>query len=712
MAMKHESFVHWAAVTVVLRYVSGTVVTHVISTNMSDPHSSFVRQESAHMKLDTLIVMVSKMDHLETKLDLMTNLLKDQEIKNSMLEKKLESMETQQETLLGVVDTKLFEIKNKVEEMIGELESKIETKLEEIEYSLGVKLAATNITLNTIAGNINNVNLNIDMARTSLYPVKCEEAVALIVNASHTSKYMMEYYTYNVTHATEVVLQDMKGYLERVVEGAVNSSLPECCAQGVIDCQKSLSRLEELVSPSNNITKHLIAAVFNRIRVSNLAMDKRLGALLHTSSVRQRILQDNLLAAITSSNRLITSQMQDVYKKFEDQLQGLENSLVVSAKLRGKEIVMEVLKVANYTQEDISTAGQIDHLLHAHANTTHALNVGLDQLQELHNITMMQLAAGDLCVVSVPETSDNRTITYTGRPVNNLLDDAMKNMHVSLANQLSRISDQLAGLRIYYSTSLHMNTQQLASEVAALKSGMRQAVQELAKSTHTLAKLRRSSLGYLDAAVTTVTSAAVASAKATANQLTTELHELADRFQYRLTKLEAAVREAGTQCPPQYTKVGGICLLLLLNTNTTWHESREKCRDLGGDLATIPDDATLHHLHYLFNTTAAVNSTLSLNYWVGGTLVGDSWAWVTGTPVVVRVGDASMMEEEEEDDEKETQLCLMSSALNLVPSPCHTPQAALCQHNYPSHNSYIFNDSSNNILNDFSVHPANDGLPA
>lgn len=78
----------------------------------------------------------------------------------------------------------------------------------------------------------------------------------------------------------------------------------------------------------------------------------------------------------------------------------------------------------------------------------------------------------------------------------------------------------------------------MAEEVGAVQAGVRRAVQEtLAKMARTLEKLRRSSLSYLDAAVTSVSSAAVASAQATADQLTRALRDVADALQGRLAKV-------------------------------------------------------------------------------------------------------------------------------------------------------------------------------
>nr|XP_045605374.1 uncharacterized protein LOC123762711 [Procambarus clarkii] len=716
-----QSFLLCAVTTVLLTCVPETVMADFVTKNMSDPLSSFfIRQEAALRKLDDLIAMVSKADQLETRLDQMTNLLKGQEDKNSALESKLEAMETKHEALLGKVegkiDAKLFEIQSNVEETISKIESKIEAKLEEMEHNLQVKLTENNIRLDSVVGNINKLNVTIHMIGASVSQVEarlddvssysqgeCQEAVALMVNDSNTTKQIVEDSILNLTMATGMALEDMKSYVQNVVEGAVNSSQPQCDTQVVLDCQRSLSRLEELVAPSANVTKHLIAAVFNRIRVSNLAMDKRLGALLHTSSIRQRVLQDTLLAAITSVDTLVRTQMLDLYRKIESSMGGLEDLVATSANRHVKEIATQFLDTANYSFIELSssTAAQIDLLLQTQANTTHAIDVGLSQLQELHNITMTQLAGGAFCMMSGAEVPPNGTITYSDRPFR-LLDDTVSSMQGALVDHLTRLSDQLSALRIYYSTSLHMHAQQVSSEVASMTSRVERTVQEmLSKSSRTLEKLRQTSLGYLDAAVTTVTSAAVASAEATADQLSAALHTVAEQLERKLTQVERVVRVATAGCPPQYSMVDGSCLLPLPGADASWQGCRKLCRDAGGDLATIPYDSTLRHL-YLFHTT---NSTLPSPYWVGGRRVEETWRWVTGAPVVVTVGAASFLEEE---DGHEAELCLMwkGNGVELVAAPCHTPRGALCQYPHSSRQSYLAKDSDNTAL-ESNMNPIN-----
>lgn len=71
-----------------------------------------------------------------------------------------------------------------------------------------------------------------------------------------------------------------------------------------------------------------------------------------------------------------------------------------------------------------------------------------------------------------------------------------------------------------------------------MESGVQEAVrQTLVKSSRTNDKLRRSFLGYLDAAVTSVSSAAVASAQATAVQLADVLRHTTAAINARLDKV-------------------------------------------------------------------------------------------------------------------------------------------------------------------------------
>ncbi|KAG7159260.1 uncharacterized protein LOC121877795 [Homarus americanus] len=705
--MKERGRLSWVMVLV----ACVPVMTEVITENTSDPLPSlFIRQEATLRKLDVLIVKVSKVDELELKLDLLTNLLKGQEEKNSQLEAKLRSIETKQEALLEATEDMLGGVYDIVDLKGREIKAKIDNRIKEVEHSLEVKLGAANTSIQSVSENIKSLNLSVHMIGASveerLDDVSSDrpgDCGTLTTNTTEATKQMMHDYALNLTLVTEVVLNDMKSYFESVVEEVVaNSSQPECDSQVVLDCQRSLSRLEELVAPSTNATKHLIAAVFNRIRVSNLAMDKRLGALLHTSSIRQRVLQDRLLAAITSVDTLVRTQTQDVYRKVESRLGGLEDSLAASAKRHAKELAMLVLEAANYTLNDMSssTAAQIDLLLHAQANNTAVLNNGLDHLQELHNLTQTRLSAADLCVVSAHKATQNgTTILYTD-PSFTLLNETIATMADQVIDHMTHISDQVAGLRIYYSTSLHMHTQQISSEVEAVQSGVRRAVQDtLNKSTRTLEKLRRSSLGYLDAAVTSVSSAAVASAQSTADQLTEALQDVTDQLQQRLSKLEGAVKLVGSGCPARYTLLGGTCLLPLHDVSASWEESRDLCRDAGGHLATIPNNKILSHLQ-------AQSAAPLPSYWLGGRKVAGAWEWITGTPVEVQLSEYNRVEVEDEESDLTSPQCLMSqgAGLAMVAAPCDTPLHALCEYRHALYHSYVSNDSKGTLL-DLDIHP-------
>lgn len=78
----------------------------------------------------------------------------------------------------------------------------------------------------------------------------------------------------------------------------------------------------------------------------------------------------------------------------------------------------------------------------------------------------------------------------------------------------------------------------MEEKVLSMESGVQEIVrQTLVKSSRTNDKLRRSFLGYLDAAVTSVSSAAVASAQATAVQLADVLRDTTAAINARLDKV-------------------------------------------------------------------------------------------------------------------------------------------------------------------------------
>ena len=79
---------------------------------------------------------------------------------------------------------------------------------------------------------------------------------------------------------------------------------------------------------------------------------------------------------------------------------------------------------------------------------------------------------------------------------------------------------------------------QVEDRMGRVEAGLVRAVREsLSKSNRGLEKLRRASLGYLDAAVTSVSSSAVASAQATADHLTETMKEVSLVLMRRLSQV-------------------------------------------------------------------------------------------------------------------------------------------------------------------------------
>lgn len=80
--------------------------------------------------------------------------------------------------------------------------------------------------------------------------------------------------------------------------------------------------------------------------------------------------------------------------------------------------------------------------------------------------------------------------------------------------------------------------QKVLNEVETAQDQVNEAVRvTLEKSLGHLEKLRRSSLGFLDAAVTSVSSSAVASAQSTADQLKKELRKVAKSLEERMMQV-------------------------------------------------------------------------------------------------------------------------------------------------------------------------------
>ncbi|KAK3874554.1 hypothetical protein Pcinc_020513 [Petrolisthes cinctipes] len=680
---------HWCGVGTLLPLVILLVAAEDAPDVISDPLSGlFVRQEATLRKLDGLIAKVSKVDNLEAKLDHMSSLLQGLTDRNIIMEARLASIETKNEA--GVValqeslETKLIETEDRVEAQMDEVvvtmdrhSDQLENRMEQLETR--VILDETNNTEGVLAG-----------------PCEC------MTNLSEVMRTLLDDHYQNLSLAGQAGVEEVRIHLTEVVREVVNGSW---WCQGPELEDVITTHLEEMLAPTANATQHLVAAVINRIRVSNLAMDKRLAALLHTSSLRQRVLRDTLLTAMATLHVQVRTQAQNMYRKVEARVNGMEASLAAAVKVHTKDLASQVLEAANQTLANLSS--KLTLSLHDIHNTTVSLHNLTNQYQsspglyivqhhqsntqDNHDFQDHQITQDNQDTQDTQNSHDNEEdwdnqdsslhknsttdgITLHHHNISDIpprpppvlahphtLDKAVRTLQGVVEDKLGEVEDQMAGLRIYLSTSLHMHASQMEEKVSAMESGVSEIVrQTIIKSSRTNDKLRRSFLGYLDAAVTSVSSAAVASAQATAIQLAEVLRDTNAAITVRLDKLEETVRTSGSVCPVPYQSVSGFCVAAV-PTPLSWETAREHCRQAGGDLATFPVLALPLHTIMLLVAHS--------NYWIGGQWTDGEWKWVTGDKV-----------DEVGEEEGECLSVRGVTGESLIPSPCHILLPALCQH--------------------------------
>ncbi|KAK7077211.1 hypothetical protein SK128_007105 [Halocaridina rubra] len=239
---------------------------------------------------------------------------------------------------------------------------------------------------------------------------------------------------------------------------------------------------------------------------------------------------------------------------------------------------------------------------------------------------------------------------------------------------------------------------------------MTQVVKEtLAKSTRHLEKLRRSSLGYLDAAVTSISSSAVASAQSTTMQLKEALKALDMHVGEKLHKLQSSMSQLVTVCPPKYTNVGGTCLLAFSDLLTTWETARQICHQERGDLILIPDAEMMNHLQVFVYSTHAKNTDVAPPYWVGARKRESQWWWLNECLVTLKISDATLPDTLQNINNTQNSTdngdeCLMSwgTGAELLRSSCDSLRAVLCQ--YQSHYANVTSEISNDQIIDEIKH--------
>ncbi|XP_064099268.1 uncharacterized protein LOC135210317 [Macrobrachium nipponense] len=631
------------------------------TSNAFDPLSSiYIRQEAALRKLDSLMAKVSRIEALETKLTALTSLLEAEQERNQLLESKLESME-------GKIDNLTAEVK-------------------EVNRSL----ALVGISVCQVEGRLENVS-------SSGRSDDCQCVDSILSNVTEIYQEAIRDQTSNLSFVCGLAVDELKMFVEEAIGNATFSAAASTqmanessSSASTLEVENKLSELQDLILYDTNVTQHLFSATFSRIRISNLAMDKRLAALLHTSSTRQRVLQDSLLKAMTSVATLVKAQTQDAIRKTENRFESLEFSLAASTKRHAKELATLVLEAANHTLYDVSssTLTQLEGLLQAHLNQSALLEDILDALRDSQNQTVQYDTAKqkEFCVFMVDDNrTENSSLEYSEPSINHII-DTINDVHSQLRQQVTDIAEQLLGMRIYYATSLHMSTDQIVSAFGDVRSDINQSVQEtLAKTTRHLEKLRRSSMGILDAAVTTVSSSAVSSAQASADQLKKAMKTLESRIATKLDKLQSALAQhLPVPCPEQYTRVGNICLLAFHDALTSWHTARDLCQQEDGDLVLIADGGMLENVRSFLYANQVTEEAPLAPYWLGARKMEGQWVWTNGSVVTMKVHEGALLDEDFADEDSKTsgqEECLMTwdASAQLVPGLCESLRSVVCE---------------------------------
>lgn len=627
------------------------------TSNVFDPLSSiYIRQEAALRKLDSLMAKVSHIETLEAKLTTLTNLLEAEQERNQVLESKLESME------------------GKIENLTAEVKD------------VNRSLALVGISVCQVEGRLENVS-------SSGRSGDCQSVDSILSNVTEIYHGIIRDQTSNLSFVCGLAMDELKMFVEEAIGNMTSASTQRAneSSTSTLEVENKLSELQDLILSDTNVTQHLFSATFSRIRISNLAMDKRLAALLHTSSTRQRVLQDSLLKAMTSVATLVKTQTQDAIRKTESRFESLEFSLAASTKRHAKELATLVLEAANHSLYDMSssTLSQLEGLLQMHLNQSALLEDILNSLKDFQNQTEQYDTAKqkEFCVVMVDgNRTENASLEYAEPSMNHIV-DAISDVHSQLSQQVTDIAEQLLGMRIYYATSLHMSTDQIVSAFGDIRSDINQSVQEaLAKTTRHLEKLRRSSMGILDAAVTTVSSSAVSSAQAAADQLKKAMKTMETRIGTKLDKLQSALAQhLAVPCPEQYTRVGNTCLLAFHDALTSWHTARDLCQQEDGDLVLIADGVMLDNVRSFLYTNQATEETPPAPYWLGARKVEGQWVWTNGSVVTIKVHEDSLPDEDfTDEDSKATfgqEQCLMigDASAQFVPGLCESLKSIVCE---------------------------------
>lgn len=386
----------WCGVGILLLplVVGVLVAVEDVPDTLPDPLSGlFVRQEAALRKLDGLIAKVSKVDNLEAKLDHMSSLLQGLTERNKILEARLASIETRNEA--GVVA-----LQESLEAKMTQTEARVEAQMEEVAVIIGGHSDQLENRIEKLEARVTLDEVNSTTEGVLAGPCEC------MANLSEVMRTLLEAHYQNLSLVGEAGVEEVRVHLAQILREVVNGS--EWCQEPETE-EDLTTRLQDVLAPSANATQHLLVAVINRIRVYNLAMDKRLAALLHTSSLRQTVLRDTLLAAVATLHGQVRTQAENMYRKMEARVSGMEASLAAAVKLHTKDLAGQVLEAANQTLANL--ASKLTLTLHdIHNNTV-----------SIHNLTLHHLASPDLFILQhqQTQTQDSYDSQNTQEPQDN-----------------------------------------------------------------------------------------------------------------------------------------------------------------------------------------------------------------------------------------------------------------------------------------------------
>ncbi|CAL4179399.1 unnamed protein product, partial [Meganyctiphanes norvegica] len=424
--------------------------------------------------------------------------------------------------------------------------------------------------------------------------------------------------------------------------------------------------------------------------------------------------------------------------KLESRVGTLEADLSASSKRHAKELAAVVLEGANRTFT--GALGVIDttleHILHEQVNNSYDLSRILSLVHDIQNVSL--LSSRNMCpegvtkdeledlealwnssdlqelvsvmsiididghnVTAIPDNdmlaytidsydnhvnsavSDNDNVNSSDLETKkfwNYLDNRITLLKKLFTSKIIGMEEKMSGLKIYYSTSLHMHSNKMTTAMTELRNSiMETVIRSSVKMQRHIEKHSQYTHNQIDAAVVSVSSAAVTSAQSSTDQIMQSMHTMANILDDRLHELQLSIVSMLKGCPPEYSHVGSTCLLALPDTFINWMEARQLCQTSGGDLALIPKPGDLSHLKAFLQYTQMYENRLPPPYWVGARkLHGGDWTWLNGTTVT----DISISSLESNELEEDVEECLNVSwgiQPEAQPSLCTNTQAVLCQ---------------------------------